>query len=370
MKQTEQKIFVRVASMLLLLMASVQTALAQRLEVVDAEGHGIPLVSVLTEDGVLIGTTDMSGVLADMKGAAKVAVTHVAYKPQLVSVASLQNGRIVMESVDYGLDEVVVMPKPYLYVEYYYRAFRYVGDSLRAYCSGIIPATFDIRNKYKGKTRTIWSYGAFANKAPSWHAVHALNRAVDCVKNSRHTMAEKWLKEEQGQEKYRASIVADSSNSWRVEIPNQVVGQIVHANGISRTTVDAARMQMYSNEIHGETKMLKKRQEREYAYQYAEIFQLDDDEDTPDIVREVMKMHHWEYNSSKGRDINVYYIYTADHGYVDEAEFKARSKELNKGRAGDMTFEELQAYAAEHHIPELAPMQIQAIQELKKGQGK
>ena len=43
----------------------------------------------MTEDGVLIGTTGMDGVLADVKGAAKVAVTHVAYKPQLVIVASL-----------------------------------------------------------------------------------------------------------------------------------------------------------------------------------------------------------------------------------------------------------------------------------------
>ncbi len=54
---------------------------AQRIEVVDAEGHGIPLVSVLTEEGNFIGTTDMDGVVADVKGASKVAVTHVAYKP-------------------------------------------------------------------------------------------------------------------------------------------------------------------------------------------------------------------------------------------------------------------------------------------------
>lgn len=57
------------------------SAQAQKIEVVGADGHGIPLASVLTEDGNLIGTTDLNGVLADVKGAAKVAVTHVAYKP-------------------------------------------------------------------------------------------------------------------------------------------------------------------------------------------------------------------------------------------------------------------------------------------------
>ena len=88
--------------MVVVAMMTAISAQAQKIEVVGADGHGIPLVSVLTEDGNLIGTTDLNGVLADVKGAAKVAVTHVAYKPQLVTVASLQNGRITMEDVGYS----------------------------------------------------------------------------------------------------------------------------------------------------------------------------------------------------------------------------------------------------------------------------
>lgn len=42
---------------------------AQKIQVVDADGYGIPLVSVLSESGVLIGTTDLDGVLANVKGA-------------------------------------------------------------------------------------------------------------------------------------------------------------------------------------------------------------------------------------------------------------------------------------------------------------
>jgi hypothetical protein len=51
------------------------SAQAQKIQVVDADGNAIPLVSVLTEDGVLIGTTDISGTLTDVKGVAKVAPT-------------------------------------------------------------------------------------------------------------------------------------------------------------------------------------------------------------------------------------------------------------------------------------------------------
>jgi hypothetical protein len=50
------------------------------IEVVGADGHGIPLASVLTEDGNLIGTTDLNGVLADVKGAISFGGKTFAYK--------------------------------------------------------------------------------------------------------------------------------------------------------------------------------------------------------------------------------------------------------------------------------------------------
>ena len=161
MKRVIQMVFVAI-------MVSI-SAQAQKIQVVDADGNAIPLVSVLTEDGVLIGTTDISGTLTDVKGATKVVLTHVAYKTQLVSVASLTDGRVTMEDVDYGLAEVVVKPKPYLYTEYYYRAFLYIGDSLRAYGGGIVPVAYEVKNNYKAKIRFVSSRGAFANKAPGWH---------------------------------------------------------------------------------------------------------------------------------------------------------------------------------------------------------
>ena len=59
-------------------MMAATNAFAQKIEVVDADGYGIPLVSVLTEDGNLIGTTDLNGILTDVKGAKKVALSHLA----------------------------------------------------------------------------------------------------------------------------------------------------------------------------------------------------------------------------------------------------------------------------------------------------
>ena len=104
---------------IVMIAVSIMTAMsaqAQKIQTVDSDGHAIPLVSVTTEDGVFIGTTDINGTLADVKGATKVSLVHVAYKPQMVSVSTLTNGRIVMEEVDYDLGEIVVKPKPYVYM--------------------------------------------------------------------------------------------------------------------------------------------------------------------------------------------------------------------------------------------------------------
>ena len=50
----------------------------------------------------------------------------------MMTAMCAQAQKIEVVDADFGLDEIVVMPKPYIYVEYYFRGFRYIGDSLRA----------------------------------------------------------------------------------------------------------------------------------------------------------------------------------------------------------------------------------------------
>ena len=127
-------------------------ARAQKITVVDSDGNGIHLVTILTEDGNMIGVTDLSGTLLDVKGAKKVVLTHVAYKSKLVDVSALQNGRVTMEDLDYNLAEIVVKPKPLIYVETFYRVYAFANDSLRYYLAGIMPNAYD---KEKKKVKAI-----------------------------------------------------------------------------------------------------------------------------------------------------------------------------------------------------------------------
>jgi hypothetical protein len=342
---------------------------AQKIHVVDDNGNDIPLVSVLTEDGVLIGTTDIDGVLADVKGARKIALTHVAFKPQLVNVASLKDGRVTMESVDYGLTEIVVEPKPYYYIEYYFRGFSYIGDSLRAYAAGIIPTAHEIQNKYKAKTRfNAWAFGGAANKALAWNTQDLVLKAEKGVKSVQTPLELAARNNKKFYDYYSLSIDEDGENRWVFKNPEGVIGHFSHSDGMYRSSIDAGKLQIYANKANGENSMAKARESRDYDYQYSEVFKLDED---GKLQRGnfVMELSHWEYNSSKGRRITILYIYAADKGYMDEDEFKARSKALNKGRSGDMALSELEEYERTHNITALAPQQQKAIKELKKQTG-
>ena len=362
---------------LLLAAVAMMTAIcaqAQKIEVVDADGHGIPLVSVLTEDGVLIGTTNLDGVLSDVRGASKVALTHVAYKPQLVSIADLPSfggteggRRIIMDAVDYGLDEVVVKPKPYLSIEYYFRGFSYIGDSLRTYAAGIIPVAYEIRENYKGKTRDVWSYGGAANKAVGWNVLGLKLEAEEGAKKAALPI-ETLVRKSTGSRDYYKLSMAQDGNLWTVSNPEGVVGHFLHDNGLYRATLDGGKMQIYAGKVNGE-KRAKVKEEKNYDYQYTEVYRLDDDGE-PQPYNIVMEMSHWEHDSSKGREITIIYLYAVEHSYMDEAEFKARSKELNKGHSGNMTLDELQEYECQHNIPTLAPGQQKAIESLTKRKGR
>ena len=354
----------KILMMVAVAMMTAVGAKAQKIEVVDANGNGIPLVSVTTEDGAYIGKTDLNGVLADVKGVQKVGLSHVAYKPQMVTVPSLAEGRVTMEDANFGLDKIVVMPKPFIYVEYYYRGFRYIGDSLRAYGAGIMPVAYEINKEYKPKMRSVYSCVTFANKAVKWHSVEIELKTKEIAKRNNGPMPERWITRDTVQKVYGLSITKDGTNRWRVDNPNGKVGQIVHNGDRTYTTLDGVRMLCYL----GNKSLMKKRQEKDYVYEYADIYRLPgkDEGEIHDLARLEMTMHQWELNTDKGRQCDIYYVYVITHYYADEAEFMARSKELNQGHSSNMTLEELQAYEIEHNIPALDATQLRAIEALRK----
>ena len=337
---------------------------AQRLEVVDTDGNGIHLVSVLTEEGNMIGTTSLEGVIADLKGEKRVVLTHVAYKSKLVDVSSLQNGKVTMEDLDYNLAEIVIMPKPYIYVETYYRVYAFANDSLRYYLAGIMPNAYDKEKKRVKTGSYMESYGEFSLSkgiAITWGA-----RAQEFKAGRIHKSgANDFLKGGKSSEYYFVTLTDEGKGRKRVSNPEGTVGFIETEENEVHMTLDAGKMQMYRNKALGQERLLKTREEKEYDYEFNEVFNLDETGNSS-VADLVMSSDHWEWNGSKGRMKFIIETYATEHAYIDSKEFKAKKNELKKKYVSVMKLDDLEAYATTHGIPALTPTLRRAIESLKK----
>ena len=332
---------------------------AQKVQVVDDEGMGIPLASILTEEGMMIGSTNLEGYF-DMKGAEKVVVTHVAFKPLTVSAATVKNGRVSMENQDYALQEITITPKQYIYVENYYRVYVFRNDSLCYFLTGIMPNAYDPqRNKLEHGSY----YHAYAEFAPKFGvAVNWGGRAqhfhAGLVQTKGST--DKFLKD-----KYYTTPTVKGPNHKVFSNPQGVVGNFTRSDGLSYLTLDAGKMQMYVNEVKGQTKQLKLRQEKNYQYQYS-LIHYGNDENDYDVTNLVMKSDHWEYNDKKSHVKFIIEDYAVDHAYVSKEEWKGKKNELKQKYKNAQKLSKLEEYEKQHNIPALAPTVRQAILKLKQ----
>ena len=340
------------------------SAKAQKITVVDSDGNGIHLVTVLAEDGNMIGVTDLSGTLLDVKGAKKVVLTHVAFKSKLVDISSLQAGKVTMEDLDYGLAEIVVKPKPLIYVETYYRAYAFANDSLRYYCAGILPNAYDIGKKKIKIGSYNEGYGDFGRNLDirtTW------NVRMQKLHGGRiHNCGAKGLqKGGEMSRKYFTTLTDEGKGRQRVSNPEGTVGFIETDKDEIRMTIDAAKMQMYRNKALGQKGQLKLREKKGYNYQYSEIFNLDEDGNTT-MADFVMSSDHWEWDGGKGRMKFIIETYAVEHAYIDATDFKEKKKEVKQKHVPPMKLDDLEAYATSHGIPALAPSLRRAIEGLKK----
>ena len=129
-------------------MMAVISVQAQKVQTVDKDGQPIPYASIISEDGSIIGTTDLNGILDDVKGAEVVSITHVAYKSKKVKVG--QGGRVTLEDADFDLPEITVTKKPLVYVQTYYRIISLDDDPeipIYYYRAGILNNSYDKKTK-------------------------------------------------------------------------------------------------------------------------------------------------------------------------------------------------------------------------------
>ncbi|MBQ8454207.1 MAG: hypothetical protein IJ537_02525 [Bacteroidaceae bacterium] len=353
----------RILYFIILLLSSMYAG-AQRISVVDDQGNGIHLVTVLTEDGNMIGITNLEGMTPDLGGAAKIVLTHVAFKPKLVDVASVKGGKVTMEDLDYNLAEIVVKPKPLIYVETFYRVYGFADNSLRYYLAGIMPNTYDVEKKKIKSGSYNQSYGEFSistGASITWGA-----RAQEFNAGKLHKGgAIDFVKGGKARDHYFVTVTDEGKGRQRVSNPEGTVGFIETEKDEVHMTLDAGKMQMYRNKRLGQNWQLKGREKAEYAYEFNVAFNLDEDGNAT-MADLVMSSDHWEWNGSKGRMKFIIETYAVEHAYIDAKDFKEKKKELKKKYVALMNLDDLEAYATSHHIPALTPTIRRAIEGLKK----
>ncbi|MBR6140369.1 MAG: hypothetical protein IKQ37_01200 [Bacteroidaceae bacterium] len=341
-------------------------AKAQKIEVVDSDGNGVPYASVLTPDAEYIGVTSLEGILADAKGAKSVTISHVAFKPKDVKLNG-KDVRIVLEDADFNLEEITVQPKPFIYVQTYFRMFVYSEkDGIIYYRAGLTDNTYDPQKKtVKASTNHVAKakygiiktiIGAFGSKLDKLSEIKAgkvENRLLEAKKDIGLTITDiapgkKRISDNWGTLGY----ITDDKN-----------------DGQRRFSYDLRKMYLHHLEAQGMGKELAKRQERDAKKQNRTetdycLYQIDEDgnygpEDF--VMLENLTSYDEVEDGETDHNIHGLQVFAIERAYVTKEELKQRKK------AGKMkmNLSNIQQFEQQHNIPSLPASVQKAIDKLK-----
>ena len=122
---------------------------------------------------------------------------------------------------------------------------------------------------------------------------------------------------------------------------------------------------MYANRVKGQSKVLKKREEIGYDYQYTQIGNYQADPTDADYTDFIMSVDHWEYTDKKGHAKFIFETYATERGYITKDEWKAKKKDLKAQYKKAYNLSDMEPYEKAHNIPPLPQAVRQAIAKLK-----
>ncbi|MBQ4173168.1 MAG: hypothetical protein II597_00105 [Prevotella sp.] len=364
MEQMNKTILMVVAAIMVTLSAE-----AQRIRTIDKKGQSIPFVSVMTTDNKYIGVTDVEGVIDDVKGADTIMVSHVAYKTKLYKVNG-KSGSITLEDADFGLPEIVVKKKPYVYVQTYYRTYMYdEKDGIMYYRVGLTDNVYDIAKKeLKASTKHV-------SKASMGIIKFAVNTLIgDRLDRQSRIKRNKLEKAIVGSNsKLKMKITDEGKGRKHISDFKGTVGYITDnmKTGQRIFSYNNSLIRTHELEAEGNTKKLKKQEARranEKNQQQANFHLYNIDENgnySPEDFVMSQLMSSWDEvqkDSSLVHNIICSQVFNVERAYVDKNELKQKKKE-NKMK---MTYENVREFERTHNIPPLSPNIQKRLNELWK----
>jgi hypothetical protein len=340
---------------------------AQRLEIVDSDGTPVSYASVMTQDAKYIGITNLDGVIADAKGATDIVISHVAYKTKNVRLSG-SNERIILEDADFGLSEITVQPKPYVYVQTYYRMYAYYSNNGIAYYRvGLTDNVYDRSNKkVKGSTNHV----AKAKYGVLKFVLGLFGSLFDNHSQIRVSKLENRLIK-RGEDV--GLKITDLAPGRRVITDTlDTIGYIIDDPAAKQRhfSYSISKMRNHELEVKGKEKQLAKREKREEKQKNKEesdfqIFHIDEDGNyLPEDF--MMKQNMDSYDEmEEGEMVHKIFciqVFATDRAYCTKEELKQRKKDNQL----KLTYDNIRKFEREHNIPALAPAVQKRLDELWK----
>lgn len=334
-------------------------AKAQKIEVVDTDGNGIPYASILTPDADYIGVTNLEGILSDAKGAKDITVSHVAFKTKRVKLDG-KDVRITLEEADFSLEEITVEPKPFIYVQTYYRLYIHnEEDGIIYYRAGLTDNCYDPKKKVvTAKT----SHISKAKMAIIKAIVGMLGSALDELSQIKAEKVEDRILKKG---KLMGMTITDvAPGKKRIDDKWGTLGYITDDkdSGLRRFSYDFHKLFMHYLEAKGMDKELAKKKKRDEKKKNRtetdySVYQIDENgnygpEDF--VMMEDLTNYDVEEDGKTVHSINGMQVYTIERAYVTKEELKLRKKQ-NKMK---MTLQNIKQFEQQHNIPPL-PASVQ-----------
>lgn len=333
---------------------------AQKLEIVDKDGNAVPYASVMTADATLIGVTGMDGVIADVKGAKTVVISHVAYQPKTVAVGA-DGLRVTLKDAYFNLPEITVTKKDYTYLQTYYRVVIINKEGVLYYRSGIMD---NFLNETNGKQESSKQHITMAKSGTMKVAFNLLlgdkidAKAQIQTKPLEQSMPEKF--------KNQGLCFVDAGSGKKSIVDNYgTLGSVIDRDGQRRFTIDAYQISLHRLEAEGKTKKLEKRKERDAKMENRvnssyRAYAIDESGHyRPEDYLMEQNMLSWE-DGKNGQVLVVMDYFATDRGYLS----KEQVKQTKRDNKVNLSYDYLQQFEHQHHIPALAPEVLTRMQEL------
>ena len=335
---------------------------AQKVLTVDTEGNPVPYAHIIDENGSIIGTTDLEGTLDGVKFEQTITVSHVAFKEKKAYVKGEGTVRIILEDSDYGLGEIVVKPKDYIYVQTYYRMI-YMSDDTMTYCRfGVID------NIYNVKKKTITASHTHISKAEMGLLKTILDGVAGSVidgkgelPNINSSKKTPLTKERESESRnryvYNGKIIGYETFDMKDHLRRVSLDEDAYRNILKQEKAEAKAKK-------GKEPKAEKYPKRNVDDNFYMVYRIDD-EGRYGVEDFIMSQWHDDYDKydkiyKKDEHIRIWLeSYSIDREYVDKQELKEKKK-ANKVK---MSWAAIQELESKHNIPSLP---AKALEEIKK----